>query len=124
MVDSNKIFSIQTKAAFNALALQIFEYQFANNVVYKEFCQHLAKHPSNVCSIEEIPFIPIDFFKSKKILSTQKKVKTIFTSSGTTGANTSKHYVTDLDLYTKSYTQAFRYFYGKEEDFCVVVVFF
>ncbi|WP_298504054.1 acyl transferase [uncultured Maribacter sp.] len=122
MVNTQKIFNIKTKAEFNALALQTFKHQFKTNMVYKEFCKHLGKNPINVNSIEKIPFIPIDFFKSKIILSDKEKAETIFTSSGTTGSVTSKHYVSNINLYKESYIKAFRYFYGHEEDYCVLAL--
>ncbi|WP_291867972.1 acyl transferase [Maribacter sp.] len=122
MVDAQKIFKIKTKAEFNALTLQIFEHQFKTNSVYKEFCQHLGKNPLNIKNTDEIPFIPIDFFKSKTILSNAKTADIIFTSSGTTGSVTSKHYVSDINLYEESYINAFRHFYGKEEDYCVLAL--
>lgn len=122
MIDTKSIFTIKSKAEFNALALQVFEHQFKTNLVYQEFCTHLGKNISKVNTMEDIPFIPIDFFKSKTLISGSQKANTIFTSSGTTGTATSKHFVTDINIYEESYIRAFRHFYGKEEDYCVLAL--
>lgn len=122
MIDIKDIFTINSKADFNALTLQVFKHQFKTNLVYQEFCNHLGKDSSNVSQIQDIPFIPIDFFKSKTILSGKEKASTIFTSSGTTGSITSKHYVTNTKLYEESYLKAFKHFYGSVKDYCVLAL--
>lgn len=122
MIDIKDIFTINSKADFNALTLQVFKHQFKTNLVYQEFCNHLGKDSSNVSQIQDIPFIPIDFFKSKTILSGKEKANTIFTSSGTTGSITSKHYVTNTKLYEESYLKAFKHFYGSVKDYCVLAL--
>lgn len=105
---------------FNNESLEMFVFQFQNNPVYQKFCTYLNKHPGNVSCLEEIPFLPIQFFKSHQILSTKNTVETIFTSSGTTGNTTSKHFVTDLSIYEKSYVNAFTNFYGDIKDYLVL----
>ena len=99
---------------------QVFRHQFKNNTVYRSFCDLLYIHSSDVKEIEEIPFLPIQFFKSHAVLSSTQAVKETFTSSGTTGSSVSKHMVTDLSWYTKSYTKGFEYFYGPIEDYTVL----
>lgn len=116
----NNIFSIQTAADFEKLALVIFNYQAKNNAVYKQFLSLLNINSDAIKSIEEIPFLPIQFFKSHIISSTIDTVEQVFTSSGTTGNLTSKHYVTDLSIYEKSYLTAFESFYGNTEDYTVL----
>ena len=106
----NKIFDINSNEEFEKTSLKVFKYQYENNPIYKTFCDYLKRNPSNVVDLKKIPFLPITFFKSKKIVSTDSKVQTIFTSSGTTGQQTSKHYVTNLDLYRESFMKAFRTF--------------
>ena len=81
----------------------IFNYQFKNNKVYRSFCDLLYIHPSDVKTLEQIPFLPIQFFKTHNVLSSQNPIQTTFTSSGTTGSTTSKHFVTDLYIYEKSF---------------------
>lgn len=120
MIDANSIFHIKTKEEFNKKSLEVFKFQFENNKVYRSFCDLLYKHPSEVKTIEDIPFLPIQFFKTHNILSTSETIKTTFSSSGTTGSSASKHHVTDLNVYTKSFTKGFEHFYGTIED-CVIL---
>lgn len=118
----NNVFNIQTKAEFTNTALQVFKHQFVNNKVYRSFCDLLYIHPSDVHSIEKIPFLPIEFFKKREILSSKEAIQQVFTSSGTTGSATSKHLVTDLSWYEKSYQKCFEYFYGNIEEYVVLAL--
>lgn len=122
MISKAAIFNIKTNAEFEALALDVFRFQFENNSVYRSFCDLLYKHPSDVNSLTEIPFLPIQFFKSHYVLSSQNKVEKIFTSSGTTGSKTSKHFVTDLRVYEESYLKGFQHFYGNVENYAVLAL--
>ena len=122
MISQEDIFAISSKKEFEKITLKIFRFQYENNKTYQSFCNHLGKKPSNVKQISDIPFLPIQFFKSDKIASTTEEAKIIFTSSGTTGMITSNHYVTDISLYEKSYTKAFAQFYGNIEDYCVLAL--
>ena len=116
----NAVFNIQNQSDFKTCALQVFRHQFKNNAIYRSFCDLLYIHSSDVKEIEEIPFLPIQFFKSHAVLSSTQAVKETFTSSGTTGSSVSKHMVTDLSWYTKSYTKSFEYFYGPIEAYTVL----
>ena len=118
----NNIFNIQTQEEFKQVALNVFKHQFKNNKVYRSFCDLLYIHPSSVTKVEEIPFLPIQFFKSRKILSSLEEVQETFTSSGTTGSITSKHFVTDINLYKESYLKGFSHFYGNIEDYVVLAL--
>lgn len=116
------IFNIQCEQDFTKLALDIFKYQFKNNKVYRSFCDLINKHPSDVVNVEEIPFLPIQFFKTRKVLTSSHRIEEIFTSSGTTGSVTSKHYVSDVSLYKKSYLSGFNHFYGDIKDYVVLAL--
>lgn len=118
----NAIFNIQNEEDFTKVALQVFQHQFVNNKVYRSFCDLLYIHPSDVKSIEQIPFLPIQFFKSHQVLSTTDDVQEIFTSSGTTGSITSKHLVTDISLYKQSYLDGFKHFYGNIEEHTILAL--
>lgn len=120
MIDPNAIFNIKSQSEFEDLALRIFKFQFENNRVYRSFCDLLYKHPSEVKTINDIPFLPIQFFKTRDVLSSPEPIKITFTSSGTTGSTTSKHHVTDLNIYSKSFTTGFEQFYGNIEDYVVL----
>ncbi|CAL2107821.1 long-chain-fatty-acid---luciferin-component ligase [Tenacibaculum sp. 190524A02b] len=118
----NEVFNIRSETAFTNIALTIFQHQFSNNKVYRSFCDLLYIHPSDITSIQQIPFLPIQFFKSKEVISSTEQIKATFTSSGTTGNTTSKHLVTDLLWYEKSYLQGFKSFYGNIEDYVVLAL--
>ena len=122
MINSTDIFTISSKKEFEKIALKVFRFQFDNNKVYQEFCTLLNKNKENVKSLIEIPFLPIQFFKSHEVLSSTKPIQVTFTSSGTTGMQTSKHLVTDVSLYEESYRNAFSEFYGNIEDYCVLAL--
>lgn len=122
MISKDAIFNIKSNAEFDALALEVFKFQFKNNRVYRSFCDLLYKHPSDVKTIADIPFLPIQFFKSRDVLSSTQTIEKTFSSSGTTGSTTSKHLVTDLKLYEESYLKAFKHFYGNIEDYVVLAL--
>lgn len=121
-MDINKIFEIKTSSEFKKLALEIFNFQYDNNNVYQRFCSYLGKSKSNVTAMEEIPYLPIEFFKSKRVLINNQKPQIVFESSGTTGQYVSKHYVANLSIYQKSYLKTFEYFYGNIADYCVLAL--
>jgi phenylacetate-coenzyme A ligase PaaK-like adenylate-forming protein len=117
-----KIFNIQSELEFKEISLEIFKHQFKNNKVYRSFCDLLFVHPSDVKELKDIPFLPIQFFKSKKILSSLDEIQETFTSSGTTGSITSKHFVTDVSLYQQSYLKGFHHFYGDIKEYIVLAL--
>ncbi len=121
-MDYPNIFSIASEKEFRLVALEVFRFQFSNNPVYRRFCELLQKNPKQIDEIQKIPFIPIDFFKTERLLSSKAPVEKIFSSSGTTGKITSKHYVTDLSLYEQSFTKAFALFYGDIQDYAVLAL--
>ncbi len=116
------IFNIESQERFTEIALKVFKHQFKNNKVYRSFCDLLYKHPSDIAKIEDIPFLPIQFFKSRKVLSSLNQIDETFTSSGTTGNITSKHFVTNINVYKESYLKGFAHFYGNIEDYVVLAL--
>ncbi|OWP84798.1 acyl transferase [Flavobacterium davisii] len=122
MYTPSDIFEISSKKEFEKLTLKIFRFQYNNNLVYQRFCSLLKKNETNVKRIQDIPFLPVQFFKSHTILSSTEKIQMTFTSSGTTGMMTSKHSVTDLAFYEESYKQAFKQFYGNVENYIVLAL--
>ncbi len=117
-----QIFSISSSSEFERSCLEIFRFQYDQNPIYQSYCNLLDKSPINVGKIDDIPFLPIEFFKSKEILTAKKKVEVVFESSGTTGSSTSKHYVRDVNLYQKSYTEAFTRFFGPVQEYCILAL--
>lgn len=118
----SSIFNIKNESDFEELTLQVFKHQFENNKVYRSFCDLLYMHPSNVRCIEEIPFLPIRFFKSHEVLASREPIEQIFSSSGTTGSITSKHHITDLEVYQQSFRKGFEQFYGNIQDYVVLAL--
>jgi len=116
------IFNIKSEAQFTEIAIAVFKHQFKNNKVYRSFCDLINKHPSDVTKVEQIPFLPIQFFKTREVLSAVEEIDEIFTSSGTTGSITSKHFVTDINLYKESYLKGFAHFYGNIEEYVVLAL--
>jgi len=121
-ISTDRIFSLESEAQFEALALDVFRFQFHNNRVYGEYCRHLKKNPEQVSGISEIPFLPLSFFKTHKVVSTNLRAEAVFESSGTTQSTPSKHYVADLELYRRSFLKGFNAFYGPLEDYCILAL--
>ncbi|MCK4630116.1 MAG: acyltransferase [Bacteroidales bacterium] len=118
----DKIFNIRSSMDFETLALEVFRYQAKNNETYSKYLNHLGIIPGSIYKLDRIPFLPIEFFKTRKIITGKDVPGKIFTSSGTTGAGTSKHYVTDISLYQESFTRTFQYFYGNPEQYCILAL--
>ncbi len=117
-----QIFSISNRAQFEELTLQVFAFQFQNNPVYRQYCEFLQRSPEKVHKVSDIPFLPIEFFKTHKIISSNKTPQAVFESSGTTSENTSKHFVTDLEVYQQSFLKGFTNFYNPVEGYCVLAL--
>ena len=122
MITSNDIFTISNQKQFEKIALKVFRFQYENNAVYRDFCELLNVEKGNVKSLHQIPFLPIQFFKSHTVISSTDNIQQTFTSSGTTGMINSKHVVTDVSLYEESYRNAFSEFYGNIEDYAVLAL--
>ncbi|MBT0606857.1 LuxE/PaaK family acyltransferase [Aequorivita echinoideorum] len=118
----NDIFKINSSEEFERAALRVFQFQYENVKVYRNFCDFLKVDFSEVNQIEKIPFLPIQFFKSHQIIARGFPSETIFTSSGTTGSITSKHLVAKPDLYIKSFTKAFKNQYGDPSKFAILAL--
>lgn len=122
MIATSDIFSISNQKQFEKIALKVFRFQYENNLVYKEFCDFMKVKVQEVKSIKEIPFLPIQFFKSHSIVSNTNSIQETFYSSGTSGQITSRHYITDISLYEESYRKGFAQFYGDIEDYVVLAL--
>jgi phenylacetate-coenzyme A ligase PaaK-like adenylate-forming protein len=115
-----EIFKVDNEHEFNELALSIFDYQMENNPIYGPYAALILKGVAPT-SINEIPFLPIDFFKQEQIICQGQGIKEVFLSSGTTGQQ-SKHLVSDTSVYEQSYLKTFKQFYGNIEDYCVLAL--
>jgi len=120
-IDANSIFDIKSDEQFNEIALRIFEFQKVNIPIYGDFVKYLdIKNP--IDHYTKIPFLPIEFFKTHQIINSKGAIDIVFSSSGTTGSKTSKHYVKDVNWYIKSYRKAFTRFYGDLENLCIIAL--
>lgn len=115
-----KVFSISNEEAFQSIALEVYDFQYHNNLLYRNYCDALGRTPGLVGRVENIPFLPISFFKNHKVVTTRFDPELLFRSSGTTGPSTSTHYVKSASLYQKSFFEGFRKFYGPVEDYCIL----
>ena len=116
----NKIFNCTNDATFEKLALEIFDFQMENNLTYAAYAALIlrGKNPEN---INEIPFLPVEFFKTEQIICKGQVIEEIFLSSGTTGEQ-SKHLVSNIELYKSSYQKPFQLFYGDITDYCILAL--
>lgn len=119
MIDADKIFGV-TDNEFEGLALEIFRFQYDQTGIYRGFCDAMRIDPSMVTRPERIPFLPIQFFKSRQVISGPFEPGIIFESSGTTGAINSRHLVKDISLYDRSFRKAFEKFYGNPQQLCII----
>ena len=122
MISTHDIFTSNNQKQFDKMALKVFRFQYENNLVYREFCDFLKTEVQKVKTIQQIPFLPIQFFKSHSVVSNTNPIQTTFTSSGTTGMVTSKHLVTNVSIYEESYRKGFSQFYGNIEDYVVLAL--
>lgn len=116
------IFNIATPEEFRKLALETFQYQYKNVPVYRKFCETLGVEINAIDSITEIPFLPIQFFKTEKVIARDHNAQMVFTSSGTTGTIASKHFISDIALYEKSFTLGFKQRFGNPEDLVILAL--
>ena len=122
MISEKDIFKISSDEEFETTALAVFQFQYNTVKVYRDFCDLLKVDPTSVQNLEDIPFLPIQFFKSHKILADNSDIEKIFFSSGTMGIGTSKHFVSDLSLYRKSFLNTFTNYFGDLEELCVLAL--
>jgi hypothetical protein len=138
-VNPLEVFSIRTESEFKKVALQIFLLQAKKNPVYKKYIEQLGVDPEKVKDVAQIPFLPIEFFKTQKVVTVRSQElgvrenpknpkfhtphSTLFLSSGTTGTERSKHYVSDIALYEKSFRKGFELFYRDVKKYSILAFF-
>ncbi len=105
---------------FNVLAIELFQFQYHNNSIYRQYCDSLKIDADTVNTLEKIPFLPISFFKTHPVKTTEFEAGAVFESSGTTGPASSKHFVKDTFIYRKSFTTCFEKFYGPVTAKCIL----
>ena len=121
MHNFEKVFDIKNHSEFKKQCLDIYNFQYENNMVYQNYCNMICKDPTDVNEINKIPFLPISFFKTKKILSTDNFEK-VFYSSGTTTNSRSKHFISSLKLYQKSFINNFKLNYSDITQYTILAL--
>lgn len=114
-----KIFEVNNHS-FNSLCIEVFNFQYQNNTIYQQYCNALGILPKNITTIEQIPFLPISFFKTHQVKTTTFNEQAIFESSGTTQSINSNHFIKDIELYKKSFTSTFTQFYGVAKEWSII----
>lgn len=108
---------------FNSMAIKVFHYQIQQNKIYQQYVLSLKVNPDTITHYSNIPFLPIEFFKSQQIVCNEvSKESVCFSSSGTTGQITSKHYVNDISIYENSFQKGFELFYGNPSEYCILAL--
>jgi len=115
-ISKSTVFGISTDTEFNEVALTVFRFQYLELKIYRDYCDYLKVNPTEITHYSQIPFLPIQFFKSKKIIPTASSYDALFKSSGTTNTGRSCHYVKDISWYETSFQKGFHHFYGAIED--------
>jgi phenylacetate-coenzyme A ligase PaaK-like adenylate-forming protein len=121
-ITSDEIFSVGNSQEFENLALDIFRFQAANCQIYSAFLSHLGIDVSKVLNLNDIPYLPIEFFKTHRITSSEKDDEIVFTSSATTGTIQSRHPVKDVSIYERSYRTGFSHFYGDIRNYTILAL--
>lgn len=121
-IDTNRIFSISDFQEFEAISLEVFNYQVQHCEVYGRFVANLGINLDLVKNHTSIPFLPIEFFKSQKISCGPPVADMIFSSSGTSGMAQSQHLVKDISVYMESYRKAFQLFYGDVSKYAILAL--
>ncbi len=116
------IFNIKDVRTFRATALEVFHYQAKHVPVYHDYLAALGVDPSGVKEVGKIPFLPIEFFKSHRVIGEGLESDLVFESSGTTGSTSSRHHVADASLYRESFTKGFKLFYGEPSQYCILAL--
>lgn len=116
----SRLFNINNEVAFNVALNTVFQFQYTNNNIYRQWCNLNGVNDSQLITSETVPYLPISFFKTHAVVSTTFTAEQIFESSGTTGTINSKHYVKDIAVYQQSFNTAFQQFYGNATNYCVI----
>jgi len=119
---STNIFHIQTETEFNTACLETFNLQLQSCEVYEKYVHAIGCKPQELTHYSQIPFLPIQFFKTQRVFNQYKEPALAFSSSGTTGMVNSQHWVADLRIYEESFRRAFQLFYGPIEDIALLAL--
>jgi len=116
---AKEVFNV-SKKDFSLFAIDLFNFQYQHNAVYRAYTDSLHIRPVSVTSLRQIPYLPISFFKTHTVQTTSFLPEIVFESSGTTQSVSSKHYVKDLALYRTDFMKGFEIFYGPVDEWCII----
>ena len=119
---SKRIFKISNEVEFNSIALEVFEFQYKKIPVYKKYVDLIKSPKKSIVHYNEIPFLPINFFKNNNIIADNSKIEKTFLSSGTAKKIRSKHLVKDLKLYEQSFSFGFKHFYSDPKEWTILAL--
>ncbi len=119
---SQRIVEINSESTFNKMAIEAFHFQYNAIKIYRTYCESIGCKPDSIAHYTQIPFLPISFFKTHTVLGDNLAVDTVFKSSGTTGINTSNHFVHSTQLYETSFVETFKMFYGLPDEYCILAL--
>lgn len=119
---TEQIFQVKHDNDFNELAIEIFHHQLENNPVYQDFVKNLSVNTMAIKQYHQIPFLPVELFKSQIIKAGDFIPDMVFTSSGTSGQSASRHFVKDIDMYKKSFLKTFEIFFGNPEQYTILAL--
>jgi hypothetical protein len=118
---NDKIFEVN-EAGFEKLTLEIFNFQYRQNAIYRAYADMIKLKPDKVANLSQIPFLPIRFFKTHTVKTTEFEPQIIFESSGTTQSLNSHHFIKDIELYKQSFSKAFELFYESVNEWCIIAL--
>lgn len=119
MFEVNRIFNIDSQEQFRSCALELFRFQAKRCEPYRRYIELLGIDPTEVSRIEDIPFLPIELFKSCDVYCGDTAPEIIFTSSNTGSTVASRHLMASLETYREAFTRAFEQFYGRAEQWSI-----
>jgi len=119
---SDKIFAIKDEEEFLETALSVFLWQSENSLLYGRYLSALGRPGGKPRRIEEIPFLPVTFFRTHRVVTGNIEPSVVFESSGTAATIPGKHYVSDISLYERSFVNCFRHFYGDPSDYFIAAI--
>jgi hypothetical protein len=105
---------------FDEKALELFNFQYLDNTLYRDYANRFAASPASVKEIDQIPFLPVSFFKTQIVATGEFAPEIVFESSKTTGQTPARHFVKHLGIYRESFVKGFEFFYGSIQDYCVL----
>jgi len=114
---TDSIFAIKSETSFNKVALEVFRYQYQGNLIYRQYVDCLSQDVNHIEHYSQIPFLPIEFFKTHDVVTGSFNPEAVFTSSGTTGMSFSQHRVASLLIYEQSFRRGFEQYFGNPRDY-------